>query len=292
MIAVIAGLTLILTMGTAQMTNDEPAQQPMPNAAAPGSRGGPAPSNQDWNLATRPAGFISKSITVGETSYNYVVYAPREYHPQSRQRAWPTIVFLHGRGECGTDGMKQLIHGPAQRIIRDREHWPFLIIFPQKPEQGDEWEKYDNVVMAMLEATRNEYPIDPDRTYLSGLSQGGHGTLAIGANHPDVWAALVPVCGYTRWQDGKVPGRANDSPESFVPKIKNLPIWAFHGDQDETVPVAQSKAMIEALKAAARAPGVPEPKLTIYKGVGHNSWENAYSDPELPTWLLAQQRKR
>src|SRR5947208_3338990 len=108
-----------------------------------GQRGGPAPGNAEWELATRPAGFICKSIEFKGRALNYVVYAPRPYHPQSRQRPWPTIVFLHGSGECGEDGMKHLAIGLPQAIIWNRDRWPFLVIMPQKPDAHDQWEDFD-----------------------------------------------------------------------------------------------------------------------------------------------------
>ena len=261
-------LTLLLALGGLSMSF----------ADQPSGRGEPAPGNQEWNNATRPAGFISKTIDVDGIGYKYVVYAPSEYHPQSRQKAWPTIMSLHGSGECGTDGLKQIAVGLGPSIMHDRDRWPFLVIFPQKPDRSKQWEDYDKVVMAMLDAEKKQYPIDPERTYLTGLSQGGHGTWTIGANHPDVWAAIAPVCAYVK-RNG-----TTSEVGDLVPKLSSLPVWAFHGAKDDVVLPAETTTMIDALKAAKPA---FEPKMTIYPDANHNSWDKAYAEPELPSWFLS-----
>lgn len=219
-----------------------------------------------------PTGFVFKSLTHEGREFKYVLYVPREYDPG---RAWPALVFLHGKGECGTDGQKHIGQGIGTNIIWHADRWPFVVIMPQKPDENAPWETFDGAVLAMLAATQRAYSIDSDRIALTGLSQGGHGTWALGAAHPDVWSALVPICGYA----------APLAPADIAAKVKGLPIWCFHGETDTAVAPEKSREILAALEAA----GV-KPKATFYPETGHNSWDKAYAEPELPGWLLAQKR--
>src|SRR5206468_3124323 len=112
-----------------------------------------------------------------------------------------------------------------------------------------------------------EYKVDPKRVYLTGLSMGGYGTWSLATAYPDRWAAIVPVCGA-------------GNPEKAY-RLKHVPCWCFHGDDDKAVPVRRSRDMILALKLAGG-----QPRYDEYAGVGHNSWDQAYGTPELYDWLL------
>jgi predicted peptidase len=214
-------------------------------------------------------GFLFRFVSVAGEEFKYAVYVPRGY---DASKAWPAIVFLHGAGECGRDGQKHLAVGLGPAVMLDAERWPFVVVFPQKPEVKKQWEEYDAPVMAMLEAAQKEWRVDTARVYLTGLSQGGHGTWAIAAAHPDRFAAIVPVCGY-------------GDPSLVAAKVKGIPTWVFHGEADTSVKVDESRAMVAAITAAGG-----EPKLTTYPDVGHNSWDKAYREPELVPWLLSKTR--
>lgn len=217
----------------------------------------------------RATGFLTKLLRQGDQSYPYVVYVPASYDGKSPM---PVLVFLHGAGECGSDGTKHVAQGIGTAILWHNEQWPFIVIMPQKPDIRDPWEKHDAAVMAMLAQTRKEYKTDRSRTYLTGLSQGGHGTWVIGGNHPDVWAAIAPICGY-------------GDPSAIAPPLKGMAIWCFHGEADDVVKIEQSKALTEAATAAGA-----EVKFTTYPGVGHNSWDKAYREEKLAAWLLEHRR--
>jgi predicted peptidase len=128
------------------------------------------------------------------------------------------------------------------------------------------------LALAAVEGLKKEFNLDESRLYLTGLSMGGYGTWDLLARHPKMFAAAVPVCG--------------GADEATAPVIKDIPIWFFHGGALPVVPTYRSRNMIKALKAAGG-----EPKYTEYPGVGHNSWDRAYSEPELPKWLFAQKRQ-
>ena len=255
---------LVLAMVTAAC-----ASTPATDGAAPGT------------------GFAFFSLEFGGRSYPYALYVPRGY---DGTRAWPLILFLHGRGESGRDGSRQLSVGLGPELVARPERWPFLVLFPQKPAKDDEWEQHEAPLLAMLDEVAGRYKVDPNRVLLTGLSQGGHGTWVLGARHSERWAALVPVCGYAGAPMGFPPVRSlasrfEGTAADLAPALAGLPIWAFHGEADETVPVA---ATIELVAATQRAGG--SPKLTVFPGVGHASWEPAYRTPELPEWMLQQVR--
>jgi len=209
-----------------------------------------------------------KSVDLGGKDFKYVVYVPPAYETG---KPMPTVVFLNGAGECGTDGLKQLLAGLGTAVISDLAKWPFIIVFPQKQDVKTDWEDEEPMVMATLEAVKKDYSVDRSRIYLTGLSQGGHGTWSIGAMHPDVFAAIAPVCG---WGD-----------EDMAKKLSKMPIWVFHGDQDQAVKVEEAYKMEQYLKAAGGAC-----KLTIYPGVAHNSWDKAYREEDLGKWFLEHRK--
>lgn len=229
----------------------------------------PARAGAQNNKSPAETGFVFRSITVDGREYKYAIYIPRDY---DAARAWPVMVFLHGRGECGTDGSKPLAQGVGTAIMLRPERWPMVVLFPQKPTFDSQWEDHDAAVMAMLDSAEREFNLDPKRRSLTGLSQGGHGAWAFAANHPDTWAAVAPICGY-------------GDPKAIAEKVKDLPIWAFHGDADNVVPPKQTTEMIAAIEQAGGTP-----KMSIFPGVNHGSWDRAYRDEKLAEWLLEQKR--
>lgn len=227
----------------------------------------------------RPArGMVFDAFTHDGVTYPYVLYVPRAYSPQTK---WPLIVFLHGSGESGRDGQKQAIQGLGSNVLWNADRWPCLILMPQKPDHGKLWPNYEGMVMGVLAEVLERYSVDRDRVSLTGMSQGGHGTFWFGAKHPDVWSALAPVCGFVD------SNRATDDTDALATGMKGLPIWAFHGDADDVVPVGQTQKVIDALRRAGAA---PEPRFTVYPGVNHNAWDRAYAEPELPTFLLRSRK--
>jgi predicted peptidase len=215
------------------------------------------------------AGFLEKTIEYKGAPVRYVVYVPKGYSPD---KPHPAILFLHGAGEQGDDGKRQteVGLGPAIRMAEDK--WNFIVIFPQKPKGPGGFMEHEKLILDILDKTRKEYKIDEKRLYITGLSMGGMGTWALIARHPQMFAAAAPVC-----------GRGNPAD---APKIKDIPLWNFHGDKDNAVPIKGSQDMIDALKAAGG-----DPKFTIYPGVGHNSWDKAYREENLSEWFLKHSAK-
>jgi predicted peptidase len=218
-------------------------------------------------------GFVNRVYQDAESgTHKYAVFVPQGY---TRDKAWPCILFLHGAGERGDDGVLQTKVGLAPAIRKREKTFPFLAVFPQCKSSG-RWladSRDGQRAMAILGAVQKEFHVDGDRVYLTGLSLGGMGTWSLGTKYPERWAALVPVCGRGE------PAQAD--------RIKNLPVWCFHGDADRAVSVEGSRAMIKALEATGA-----KPRYTEYPGVGHNSWDAAYGTDELYTWLLEQRRAK
>lgn len=216
-------------------------------------------------------GFLDRSITLNGTKYNYVLYVPRSYTPT---KSLPVILFLHGSGERGDDGLKQSQTGIGSAIRAHPDRFPALVVMPQC-SAGKNWsgEQADFALKATDE-TVEKYHGDKDRLYLTGLSMGGFGSWTIASEHPDKFAAVVPICG-------------RGDPAKMATLLKEKPIWVFHGDADQSVKVEYSREMVKALQDA----GSKTIKYTEYPGVGHNSWDKAYDDKEMLDWLFMQKRK-
>jgi predicted peptidase len=199
----------------------------------------------------------------------------------------PLVLFLHGAGERGDDNQAQLKHGVWSFVKPESQSMhPCFVVAPQCAG-NDKWADVEwgapshtqaekpaesmRLVLELVPALLKEFPVDPKRLYVTGLSMGGYGTWDLVMRQPAVWAAAVPVC-----------GGADDSKAALIAKV---PVWVFHGGNDGVVKTARSRGIVEALKQASGAP-----KYTEYPGVGHDSWNKAYVEPELLTWLFAQKR--
>jgi predicted peptidase len=221
-------------------------------------------------------GFVDKKFkNADKTESPYVVFVPKDY---DGTKEYPVILFLHGAGETKNPNAKKEGKMPVEvgigPAIKKREKdFSFIVVIPRA--EGFGWgadTANAKRALAMLDEVQKEYKTDPKRVYLTGLSMGGMGTWSLAVAHPDKWAAVVPIC-----------GRGDPSKAE---KIKDLPVWAFHGDADTSVNVSGSRDMIAAIKKAGGSP-----KYDEYPGVGHNSWDKAYATDELYKWLLEQKKK-
>ena len=197
----------------------------------------------------------------------YSVFIPKDYSPGKKM---PTVVFLHGIGEGGSNGTSCTTVGLGPAIAKRADTFPFLVVFPQV---SGTWKGEDKgrIAMAALADAQNRYAIDPDRIILTGLSTGGYGTWAIGAKYRDQFAALVPMCGYADYED--------------VNKLTGIPIWCFHNSGDPFVPAGGSKEMVKRIKAKGG-----NAQYTQYSAFGHNCWDQAYNEGKLFNWMLQQRR--
>jgi predicted peptidase len=215
----------------------------------------------------------------------YRLLVPNELKASAR---YPLVLFFHGSGERGDDNQKQLQHGVRRFAVQaSRTLYPCFVLAPQCPTHLDDqpimWtgerERMHTLKLApetaiplrtALELTvtiEEQFPIDRDRIYITGISMGGFATWEALIRYPQKFAAAIPVCG-----GGDV---------NYADRIKDTPIWAFHGASDSMVPVQCSRSMIEMIEKAGG-----HPRYTEYPGVGHNSWDRAYAEPELLSWLF------
>jgi pimeloyl-ACP methyl ester carboxylesterase len=227
----------------------------------------------DWTEDTaeelprkQTANVLETQVTVSVTQ-NHLVYLPKDY--DSSDDSWPLMLFLHGAGERGNDIEKVKLNGPPM-LVEQGQEFPFIIVSPQCPEKS--WWSSDvelETLNALLDDLVSTYSIDETRIYLTGLSMGGFGAWALAAKYPERFAALAPVCG-------------GGDPET-ASRLAHLPQWVFHGDADTVIPIEKSQEMVDALKQLGN-----DATFTIYPGVGHDSWTQAYETAELYDWFLAQ----
>ncbi len=223
-------------------------------------------------------------VEIDGLTFAYRVWLPAGW---SRERPWPVILFLHGAGECGDDGILQTTVGLGPALLAHPERWPAVAVFPQcRPRVGWRGAMLRQAVAA-LDASIREFRGDVARQYLTGISMGGYGTWRLALDHPTRFAALVPVCGGL---DVSAAALEYLSPPAephaaAAMLLRATPTWLFHGAVDRVIPVEESRVMVEALR---RAGG--NVRYTEFPGVGHDSWTPAYDEPALPEWMLAQTR--
>jgi predicted peptidase len=201
------------------------------------------------------------------------------------------ILFLHGAGERGTDNEKQLTHG-SKLFLDNQARYPAIVVLPQCPPENY-WAAVDidrskqpigltfregkpnwplQAALDLVDRLVKEHNVDKKRVYIIGLSMGGMGTLEALSREPKRFAAAVPICAASDL----------DRAKRFA---RRVPIWLFHGEKDNVVDVKFSRDLHQRLQAL-RA----EVRYTEYPNVNHNSWDNAFAEPELLPWLFSKKR--
>jgi len=228
------------------------------------------------NGAELETGFVPLSTEVDGQKRAGAVWLPEDYDPSKK---YPLIVFLHGSGEKGTDGVRQTEVGIGKAIRQNPERFPCLVYMPQSHPQGnwggrpsgDGTSAHDHIT-AGIDTLLSEYSIDKKRISMTGLSMGGMGTFTYGAQNAKRLSAFMPIC-----------GRGS---KSFAKELAKRPIWIFHGDADRVVPIGGSEMMAKSIRAEGG-----DVQFTIYPGVGHNSWDRAYAESQGAVEWLLEQRK-
>lgn len=210
----------------------------------------------------------SELKTVTTEALSYYLYYPEDYDHKPEKK-FPILLFLHGGGESGDSLVAIKRNGPPKMIV-DGKQFPFLILAPQNPYQKKWWNT--RAVNQLLDTIVANNRVDTKRIYLTGLSRGGGAAWEMAVQYPEKFAAMAVVCGmtpvpYASWID------------------KNMPIWVFHGEEDKSIPIAESATMVNRLKGMGY-----DVKFTRYPNVGHNSWIKAYSTEELYEWFMEQER--
>jgi predicted peptidase len=207
---------------------------------------------------------ITKTVTAP-----YLLYLPPAY-ARDTLVSWPLLLSLHGKGERGDDLSAVKRNGVA-RYLCDGHDLDCIVVAPQCPE-GDEWDV--ETVNALLDELVETCRVDTDRLYLTGLSMGGWGVWKMATSYPFRFAAVVPVC-----------GRVDKYVGEKVCRLKDVPVWVFHGGKDNVVPIEDSEFMVGALRACGG-----NVRFTVYPDAGHDAWTPTYGNPELYSWFLQQSR--
>lgn len=203
--------------------------------------------------------FISAKTGKG---FKYLYYSP------NTDGNLPLIIYLHGAGSRGTE-LSQLSHaGPIGELEKGR-NIPARMVAPQCC--GDTWFELFETLIDFAENTANESGVDKSRIYLTGVSMGAYAVWQLAMTKPDMFAALVPVCGGGMYWNAA--------------RLKNMPVWAFHGALDEVVFPEESVKMVRAInKNGGNA------KITMFEKADHNAWDPAFSLDEMWEWMLSQKR--
>ena len=199
----------------------------------------------------------------GNINKEYLVFLPKNFY--SDTTAYPLMLFLHGAGERGYDLNFVNRNGPT-KLVEEGKDFPFIMVSPQCP-LGQRWD--ENELSTLLDEIERIYRVDKSREYITGLSMGGEGTWKLIMLEPDRFAAAAPVCGRT------------GSSYLDACKLKNLPIWVFHGAMDDVVSLDESVRMVKALEQCGN-----DVRFTIYPKANHNAWDETYNNEELYKWLL------
>lgn len=229
-------------------------------------------------------------ISKGDTLPYRILY-PRNFDPLKK---YPLLLFLHGAGERGNDNLAQLMYG--SRLLaqeNSKAKYPAIVIFPQCPansfwanvEATRDTMPYEfnfqeegapttamQLLLELLDEQKNKPYINQQRLYVGGLSMGGMGALELLRRRPHTFAAAVAICG-------------GDNPPNAAKYAHETNIWLFHGKEDPVVPAHHSIRLAERLRSLGA-----RPKLSIYPGVDHTSWEQALAEPDLLPWLFSQQK--
>lgn len=227
-------------------------------------------------------------VSASGDSLNYCLLRPEM---EKKGEKYPLVLFLHGAGERGSDNEKQLFHGSQMWLNPvNREKYPAYVLFPQCPESGY-WAYMDRpssfeadmmpsdpplspvfiVLKEMLDTYLAMPQVDKQRIYIMGLSMGAMGTFDLTIRYPELFAAAIPICGTVN------PAR--------LTKVKDVKFRIFHGDADNVVPVSGSRQAYKALKAS----GI-DVEYIEFPGVGHGSWNPAFTLPDFMSWLFSQKK--
>lgn len=213
-----------------------------------------------------PAEIASQTDNLND---RFWLYLPERYAAGGEKL--PLLIYLHGSSRRGREIEAVKANG-LPPVLDLKNDFDFVVASPQALSNHAwqvSWRPGD--LMLLLDHLLANYKIDPARVYLTGLSMGGYGTWSAIAEHPDRFAAAAPICGGGNPEWGKA--------------IGDLPIWAFHGDEDAVVPVERSIEMVKAVNAAGG-----QAKLTRYPETGHDSYTRTYANPELYDWFLRHRR--
>ena len=237
--------------------------------------------------------FLKREVIINSNTYDYRVFVPKNRQPNQKL---PVMLFLHGSDERGDDNEVQ-IKNFENLIAANPQNFQFIIVLPQC-RRNTFWagEMTEQAIKA-LDQTVAEFGGDANRLYLSGFSLGGFGVWQTAILYPKKFAALVPMSGRvlprldknSKERDKLLPAQLalDESPEPYkaiAEKIGQIPIWVFHGKDDNIVPIGQSRKIVEALRNF----GNNNVNVTEYENTGHITIDKAFNESQLFEWLTKQ----
>ena len=248
---------------------------------APGN--GPPVTPPPTDTPAAAAAFVKGSITDGGITYPYQLFTPKGF---TTSRKWPVIIALAGSGERGSDNEAQMKVGLANVVRAQAETFPAVVFFPQVPTGDAAGSGFAHAATLLAQRAEQQYAGDASRIYLTGLSQGGIIGYTTAYRYPTLFAAFVPVAAMISpsGATGNSSATAAEANALVAQALKALPIWAFHGTYDTTVPTASDRAVAAAFQAVGA-----NFRYTEYP-TGHNVWDTVYATPALYDWLFAQHR--
>ncbi len=195
----------------------------------------------------------------------YVLSVPDGFDETGK---YPTILFLHGAGTRGDD-LSLLAENAYFKLTPAHEDLGFITFAPQC--HADTWfdlfETLGNFVRFVSEMSF----VDSDRLYFVGNSMGGYAAWQLAMSLPELTAAVVPICGGGMYWNAE--------------RLKNVPVWAFHGGKDTTVLVRESEILTERVNACGG-----KARLTVYPDNGHDAWTDTFKNREVFEWLLSNRK--
>jgi predicted peptidase len=197
----------------------------------------------------------------------YLLYLPKNYESDSRD--FPLIIYLHGGSQRGNDLNKLKTYGLPYLIDKGHEY-DFIIASPQCPDTSF-WSQinwFDSLYIDLI----SKYRIDKNRIYLTGISMGGFGAWHGAMDHPDKFAALIPLC-----------GGCNDSLD--ICRINKIPVWTFHGTSDTIIYINETERLVNRL---TKCNG--NVKFTRLENKGHAIFD-VFEKPEIYEWLKQNIKK-
>ena len=212
--------------------------------------------------------FVKNGVKIMEKEMYGIRYAEAGVDASKKK---PLLIYLHGAGERGVDLDKVYVHGPLKEKDNIEIIKEFVLVAPQCGDGKTWWDYAERLYQWLSEYVKNEY-VDETRVYLTGNSMGGYGTWALSMAHPELFAAIVPVCGGgLAWNAGM---------------LENTPVWAFHCVGDDLVKCQETITMVDAVKRYSKS----EVKITIYPEISHDAWTKTYQNTALYEWLLSKQK--
>lgn len=233
-------------------------------------------ASSSWEAPAQQSrrGFTAHRYTVSDgKDYGYVLFEPHERHPDEKL---PLLLFLNGVGENGIDGVFQISNNFGIAIWETKRNFPMMCLAPQCRENWGPHSPDTQRALALLDWIIDEFNVDTDRIYLTGVSSGGQGTWDVAAAYPDKFAAIAPIAATCSMDQETVV-------DAFV--RRRLPIWGFYNDGDEAELVEGNRRLRERLLAAGLSP-----LITEYHQRGHNAWSASYRTAALYEWLGRQSR--